>query len=87
MRIRNKVLNILRQSRKKIILDFSNVSVVSSSFADELIGKLVAKVGFSRFGNYFSMQGLSQFCQKIIDRSVQQRMAQMYYDEQIKEEE
>lgn len=85
--IRNKVLNILRQSRKKIILDFSNVSVVSSSFADELIGKLVAKVGFSRFGNYFSMQGLSQFCQKIIDRSVQQRMAQMYYDEQIKEEE
>lgn len=85
--IRNKVLNILKQSNKKVILDFTNVSVVSSSFADELIGKLVVKVGFSKFGTYFSLQGLSKFCQQIIDRSVQQRMAQMYYDEQIEEEE
>lgn len=84
--LRNKALNVLKQSGKRVILDFTNVSVVSSSFSDELIGKLVAEVGFTRFESCFVIRGLSELCRSVVDRSVQQRMAQMYYQEVVSDD-
>lgn len=83
---RNKLLNIMRESGKHIVIDFSNISIMSSSFADELIGKLLEYTGFTRFNDFFELANVSDLNQRIIDRSVQQRMAQLYYDENIPEE-
>lgn len=80
-RIRHKASNIIREGDKLLVLDFENVNLVSSSYADELIGKLVAEIGFSVFNSYCQLRNLTSLNQQVIDRSVQQRMAQEYYDE------
>lgn len=66
-----------------MILDFDGINVVSSSFADELIGKIVAERGFMYFMHYFEMKNVSSFNMGVINRSVEQRMAQKYYDNQM----
>lgn len=79
-RLRNKVLNYFERidSPKTIEIDFSGVSMISSSFADEFIGKLISEIGFFRFTKLISLTGVSDVIEPIINRSVSQRMAQMY---------
>lgn len=62
-----------------IIIDFDGISVISSSFADEFIGKLVEELGFSRFNNIIKIVNVTTNVEHIINRSVSQRMAQMLY--------
>jgi len=38
--IRNEVINVTKQTDSVVLLDFTGVSVISSSFADEFIGKV-----------------------------------------------
>ena len=61
--------------------------MLSSSFADELIGKLIAEMGFSSFVQHIKLSKLNAFNTAIINRSVGQRMAQIYMNEFINEEE
>ena len=86
-RVRHKASNIIREGDKLLVLDFENVNLVSSSYADELIGKLVAEIGFSVFNSYCQLRNLSSLNQQVVDRSVQQRMAQEYYNEPPMEDE
>ncbi|MFG3380498.1 STAS-like domain-containing protein [Streptomyces sp. NPDC047999] len=37
--IRTKLVNLLNQGAPKLTLDFTDVNAVSSSFADEVLGK------------------------------------------------
>lgn len=46
---RTIVENTINQSRHKVVLDFTGIDVVSSSYADELLGSLVEKHGFVSF--------------------------------------
>lgn len=86
-KLRTMVLNMTLADKKHVILDFSGVSILSSSFADELIGKIIGQYGFVFFINRFSIKNLSVFNASLLNRSVQQRMAQMYYDDTIKDAE
>lgn len=74
--IRNTVLNLKTDSKSKIILDFDGVPVVSSSFADELIGKLVIKYGFFGFQNEFQMKNMSKTVQSLVHIAVARRMTE-----------
>ena len=76
-KLRTLVLNI----KKKVVLDFTGVNLISSSYADELIGKIISQYGFSFFISHFSMTNLSSTNAFILNRSVQQRMAQNYYQQ------
>ena len=78
-----EVRKILNEEKKKVVLDFKGINVVSSSFADELIGKIVAEKGFFYFTQLFEIKNLSPFNINVVNRSVEQRMAQKYYDENI----
>lgn len=80
-RLRNKLINDLIRLNKPttIIIDFDGISVISSSFADEFIGKLVEELGFSRFNNIIKIVNVTTNVEHIINRSVSQRMAQMLY--------
>ncbi len=72
--IRNEVINITKQTDSVILLDFSDVSVVSSSFADEFIGKLAVEFGFIGFTQRFRLVGMNPTVQAIANRSVAQRL-------------
>ncbi|GHU95610.1 hypothetical protein FACS1894156_5490 [Bacteroidia bacterium] len=77
-KIRNELINIYKQTNKSITLDFSNINIVSSSFADELIGKLVAEFGFYGFTNIFKLKNMNVTVQSIVQRSVGQRMVESF---------
>ena len=73
-RMRNEIINIYRETERIIEIDFQGVSVISSSFADELIGKLVAEYGLFGFMQIFKLKNMNDIIQSIVNRSVSQRM-------------
>lgn len=77
-RIRNELTNIHRETNRVIEVDFQGISVISSSFADELIGKLVAEYGFFGFTQVFRLKNMNEIVQSIVNRSVSQRMASTF---------
>ena len=85
-KLRNIVINFLKQQYSTINLDFQDVNMLSSSFADELIGKLIANMGFSSFMRHFTLLNLNDYNSAIINRSVGQRMAQIFMDKTINED-
>lgn len=60
---------------QQILVDFSDVALVSSSFADEFIGKLFAELGPVTFMGRFKMVSVSPTVQKLIDRAISQRLS------------
>lgn len=73
--LRNKLINLLKMAKKKRIrVDFSDVAIVSSSFADELFAKLFVAIGEKRFLEHFELWGLSNLVRGIIDRAIKQRI-------------
>lgn len=75
-RLRNLIVNIINQGSTRIVLDFGGIGVISSSFADELIGKLIVKYGLFTFQEVIRLKGMTKTVQAIVDRSVAQRMMQ-----------
>lgn len=73
--IRNEIINLSMQTESVIVLDFSGISVISSSFADEFIGKLALECGFIAFTQRFRLVGMNQTVQAIANRSVAQRLS------------
>ena len=74
IRVKNEVLNILSEEQKPITLDFTDVEVISSSFADELLAKLFLTLGMFQFNNLIKLKGLDKSQQLILQRSVLQRI-------------
>lgn len=77
-KIRNELINLYKEARKILIIDFEGVSVISSSFADELIGKLVTYFGFFGFNQIVRLKNMNNIVQAIAQRSVAQRMSESY---------
>lgn len=86
-RFRNMIVNAYTEQPCHITIDFSDIHFVSSSFADELIGKLVVLFGFLNFSETFKLQNIDKSCKTIINRSVFQRLAHEYYEEELPEDE
>ena len=77
-KIRMNLISILKQSERAITLDFLNLNIISSGFADELIGKLVTEFGFYGFNNIFKLKNMNTNVQSIVQRSVAQRMMESF---------
>ena len=75
-RVRTEVLNIFEATNLPIIIDFQGITLISSSFADEFIGKLVLEFGFFGFNNIVRLRNMNELTQSIVQRSVSQRMAE-----------
>lgn len=73
----NDVLNIINRKNSPIILDFSNVHNVSSSYIDEFIAKLVIKMGFYRFNQMVKIIGMNETIEHLCNRAISMRV----YDE------
>ena len=74
--LRIHVLNLLTIADVKgVILDFSGLPLISSSFADELVGKLAAEIGMAAFNSAISVANANSTVVGLINRAIRQRLA------------
>jgi hypothetical protein len=74
--VRKRLKNLFDMSgRNKIYIDFEGIPLISSSFADEVFGKLFAEVGPLGFMQKFEFLNLSQTVRQLIDKAIAQRIA------------
>lgn len=75
--LRRKVSNMLRADRSaRVWLDWTGVPLVSSSFADEFIGRLFVELGPLQFNGRVRMQAMEPVVRELVDRAILQRAAQ-----------
>ncbi len=75
--LRTKIENIARiADASRVVLDFANLPILSSSFADEAIAKLIANLGVEEFRRKFRLVNVERVNRQIIFRSVQQRLSE-----------
>lgn len=75
--LRSKALNFLQfQKDKKLIIDWTDVPMISSSFADEFIGKLFLEMGMITFSARIQNIGMTQLIMDLIDKAAAQRLVQ-----------
>lgn len=56
-----------------VVLDFADVSVISSSFADEVLGRLFVDLGPMTFANRIEIRNANPNVRGLIDRAIVQR--------------
>jgi anti-sigma regulatory factor (Ser/Thr protein kinase) len=74
--LRTLIVNVLNEGAPYVVLDFTGQSVVSSSFADEVIGKLVVQMGFVTFSHRVRLVSMSPTIETLLNRSISLRVAQ-----------
>ena len=70
--VRKMIDNLLRE-REVIVLDFEGVGIISSSFADEVFGRLFVNMGFRTFTRRIEMRNVDPIVDGLIDRAIEQR--------------
>ena len=76
--LRTKCLNLLNaEPAKPLLLDWTGVPLVSSSFADELVGKLFAFLGPLAFSARVRNVGMDATVRGLVDKAIMQRVAQV----------
>jgi len=82
--VRRKIENILAATSARITINLDEVALVTSSFADEVFGKLFVALGPLTFMNRISVVGGSKIVRQLIDRAISQRMVVGFSDEETK---
>ena len=72
VRIRGMLENLLRSGRP-IVVDLEGVGVISSSFADEVFGRLFVEMGPRAFMTRVELRGVDPIVEGLIDRAIIQR--------------
>lgn len=67
------VRNLLSSTSSAIILDFNEVNIVSSSFADEVLGRLFVELGPMTFMTRIKFKNADRETMALIDRAIVQR--------------
>ena len=74
--VRKKLSNLARIGCEgRIIIDFSEIPLVSSSFADEVFGKLFHELGPIEFTRRLDFRGIDPLVRGLIDKAITQRIA------------
>ena len=75
--MRRKLINVIGfRNDGRVIVDCSDVPLISSSFADEVFGKLFVELGPMKFLGTVQFRHLDPLVSDLIDRAVMQRMNQ-----------
>ncbi len=77
-KMRIELLNFLKGSKERVIVDFQNVSIVSSSFADEFLGRLVKEIGFIGFTQRVQLLHVNKDVQVILERAISMRASELF---------
>jgi anti-sigma regulatory factor (Ser/Thr protein kinase) len=74
--VRTKLANLVRMCPgQRIAIAFSGVPLVSSSFADEVFGKLFAELGPMTFMQRFELSNVDTTVRLLVDKAIAQRMS------------
>ena len=76
---RGELIDLYNRNPQSITLDFEGISIIGSGFADELIGKLITKIGLFEFFNVFHFENMNLYTKLVLQRSVVQRMYVEWY--------
>lgn len=72
--LRRKIEALLPEMDEVLILDFQGVTKASSSFLDELLGRLVMRFGVDEFGEKISVVNARRDIAAMADVVIQQRL-------------
>ena len=73
--VRQKLENLSSMSGgRKVQVDFDGIALVSSSFADEVIGKLYTDIGPLEFMQRFDLRNMNPMVKQIVERAMSQRI-------------
>lgn len=76
-KVRTMIQNLLNSSPNgSIEIDFSEVKIIASSFADEVFGKLFLLLGPLEFGSRIRYIAVNGTCKQIMNSAIQERAAQ-----------
>ena len=73
--IRTRLQNYLAAGAEMIVMDFSGVGVISSSFADEVLGKLAVEMGELEFRRRIFVDSASVTNRGLIEGAIARRLA------------
>jgi hypothetical protein len=79
-RLRRKLLALLPEMEKPLRLDFSGVRSASSSFLDELLGRLAHELGEGVFESRVQLEGMDPLVRKMANVVVAQRLGRIPID-------
>ncbi len=79
----NDVINTARRLKVPIVIDFTNVQNVSSSYIDEFIAKMVINIGFCKFNQLFKLFGMNETVEHLCNRSVFMRISGEWTNESM----
>ncbi len=80
--IRTKIVNLMNaEPTYPLIIDWEGVPVISSSFADEVIGKLFLRLGAMAFASKLRNINMEPLITALLDKAVSQRLTQANDDE------
>jgi hypothetical protein len=72
--VRTRLVNYLSAGAEFIVMDFAGVGIVSSSFADEVLGKLAAEMGELQFRRRIFVDSASPTNRALIERAIALRI-------------
>ena len=76
--LRTKCVNLLRaEPTKPLLLDWTGVLLVSSSYADELVGKLFVELGPLAFSARVRNLNMDSLVRGLVEKAIMQRAAQV----------
>lgn len=78
LRLKNEIINLMKTNKQIAVLDFSKINVVTSSFIDELVAKLLVELGLFQFNRYIKLTNMSITIQQTLQKSVIQRIIEEY---------
>jgi hypothetical protein len=74
--VRTRLKNLYKMSNgEKIIIDCEGIPLISSSFADEVFGKLFVEIGPLGFMQKFEFVNIRHTVRQLIDKAIAQRIA------------
>lgn len=74
--LRMKVRNLLTQFPDDVVtLDFEGATIISASFADEFVARLVKEIGPTRYFSKVRLVNVSELARRTIDAVIGQRLA------------
>ncbi len=77
-RLKNEIINSMKTNNQIALLDFEGVNVVTSSFIDELIAKLLIDLGLFQFNKMIKLSHMTKLIQQTLQKSVIQRIFEEY---------
>ncbi|MDH2382081.1 STAS-like domain-containing protein [Bradyrhizobium sp. CER78] len=74
--VRNKLKNLISfLEGNKVVVDFADIHLVSSSFADEVFGKLFLELGPVEFSTKLELKSIDPTVKLLIEKAIVQRIA------------